>query len=73
MDDSKDTGPSGVSNEVREQLEEADEMDAVAFWFRMAVSVLMILWIIDWLAFDYRHSAFVLRVVVLLLQSFVET
>ena len=81
MDDSKENGPSGVPDEVREQiraevkeqLEEAEEMGAVAFWFRMAVSVLIILSLIDWLAFDYRYFKFVLGVVLLLLERFVET
>lgn len=81
MDDSRDTGPSEIPDEIREQisaevkeqLEEAEEMGAVAFWLRMAVLVLIVLSLIDWLAFDYTYLATVVRLLVLLLERLVET
>ena len=70
MDDSKENGLSEVPDEVREQLEEAETMGPVAFWFRIA---LMVLFLIEWFVFDFEHLKLVLGVLLLLLQRFVET
>lgn len=70
MDDSKENGPSEVPDEVREQLEEPVIMGPVAFWFRIALIILLL---IEWFVFDFEHLKLVLGVLFLLLQRFVET
>lgn len=58
-----------IKAEVREQMEEANSMGTVAFWFRIGLIGLLL---VEWLVFGFEHVAVVLEVVRILLQRWLE-